>query len=569
MPTTVIVSADLIKSKSVFSQPGGYHEITDLCGRMRDVFRSILSPIAGITGMKMSEPEPKGDDVVFWLTDVDLPELADIAIAASIAALQEPQIGQRFRYTLFSLETDGAYHPRLREFGELSKTDAGGKYYLAIERRLISYVGPAVSTWLKSASHEQIQVTLKGESQTGAWFDLYCSFTDAGHLKRLSWKHRNLEFAEKTYLRYRTVSDSVVDSEELVSHLKKRYSCEAFRLGNRLFPVTILWKNSDRSVNPDSILGELDKSYPAQMEGSAVLGAAEYGQARAFIKRVYESGPIKYEGIDYRMTDIDLASEIPRIHGAYGWYYDAILTQYAVEWELRKAVSGTKREHLSRLGNSGSLPLREHIEAQCNPLLSGDGRCAALSISTFVVFQRRQRGFYCLLRRRSAEVGVSPRMVHVVPAGMFEAKNLEDPWSVEINIWRELLEEVYNDVEHLGTGVPEHEDYIRSKIPIALLLEMMARGAAELSVTGICFDLLNLRPEICTALFINDPAFVEAKRMELNWEYESSNVGGKFAVRLESIDEVIMEETKRGGFVVSGAACLGLGREWMRRRHGI
>jgi hypothetical protein len=60
---------------------------------------------------------------------------------------------------------------------------------------------------------------------------------------------------------------------------------------------------------------------------------------------------------------------------------------------------------------------------------------------------------------------------------MFEAKNFE-PWSVEMNVWRELLEEVYNEREQLGTGTPEEEDYIRSKVPIKLLTRLIEEGSA-------------------------------------------------------------------------------------------
>lgn len=383
------------------------------------------------------------------------------------------------------------------------------------------------------------------------------------------WKHRNVELAEKTYFGYRTKRVPLIDSPELINHLEVRHSCSAFQLGGKAFPVTVVWKNEDRTVDPDSILGEFDQTPPAALPRSPVLRPAEYVKARAFIKSKYEIGPIKYEGIDYRMTRIDVSTDPPRIHGAYGLYYDNILTQYAMEWELKKPLLKGYNNAIDALTTLGTLPLREAIEAERNPLLDGGGRCAAITVSTLMVFNRRQGGFYCLIRRRSADVGVSPGMLHVVPAGMFEAKNLEDRWSVEMNVWRELLEEVYDEKEQQGTGTPEFEDYIRRKSPIALLIEMIDLGSAEFSVTGICCDLLNLRPEICTVLFVKDPVFCEARRMALNWEYVREGPAGKFAVRWENINEVVETEGGSGGIVASGAVCLGLGRDWVRRRHGI
>lgn len=376
---------------------------------------------------------------------------------------------------------------------------------------------------------------------------------------------------EKTYLCYRDKSVPLINSPELIRHLETRYRCSTFQLGSKTYPVTVIWKNEDRIVNLDSILGELDNTYPAFLERSSIFLPSMYETARRYIKAQYETGPIKYEGDDYRMIRIDVSSNPPKIHGAYGHYYDSILTQYAMEWELKKALLKGGSNVIDTLTTPGSLPLREAAEAQGNPILDGSGRCAAITVSTLLVFKRRRNGkFYCLIRRRSKDVGVSPGMIHVVPAGMFEAKNRdpEDSWSVEMNVWRELLEEVFNQEDQQGKGTPEFEDYIKRKRPVALLIDLLEVGSAEFSVTGICCDLLNLRPEICTVLFVEDPIFSE-EHMDLNWEYEKSGFAGKFAVGWEKIDEMIEAEGGSGNIVASGAVCLGLGRDWIWRRHGI
>ena len=98
---------------------------------------------------------------------------------------------------------------------------------------------------------------------------------------------------------------------------------------------------------------------------------------------------------------------------------------------------------------------------------------------------------------------------------------------------------------------------------------MLNDGSAEFSVTGIVCDLLNLRPEVCTVLFVADPAFAEARQMQLNWEYEPERRQGKFLVDWHRIDDVIEKDGAKYGIVASGAACLALGREWVKHRHGI
>ena len=152
---------------------------------------------------------------------------------------------------------------------------------------------------------------------------------------------------------------------------------------------------------------------------------------------------------------------------------------------------------------------------------------------------------------------------------MFEAPNTEDEWSIEDNVWRELLEEVYDEEEQIGKGQSEIKDSIRSQPPIALLRGLIGEGKAELSVTGICCDLLNLRPEICTVLYVPDPAFAEARPMKLNWEYEKEGPEGKFGVRWDRLPRLAEKLASSGEIVVSGAACLELGREWLKRRHHV
>lgn len=388
---------------------------------------------------------------------------------------------------------------------------------------------------------------------------------------RPSEEPADLDLAERTYFRYRALSCPLLASREVVTHLEQRYRCEALTINSTRLPVTVLWRNVGELIHPDVILGDLDPTPPRPFQSSPVLNELEYPKARDFIKRQYEAPPSKitYEGCDYRMTSIDLLRAVPRLSGAFGLYYDNILTQYALEWELKKALLHEGADPIANLSEPASLPLREAVENGRNPLIDGVGRCAAITISTLVVFRRSSGDLYTILERRSKSVGVSPGLHHVVPAGMFEAPNTDDTWSVEDNVWRELLEEVYDEEEQLGQGWAEIKDYVRSQVPINLLCDLINAGDAELSVTGICCDLLNLRPEICTVLYLPSAAFAEARRMILNWEYERQGPQGRFGVKWSRAGEVATELAATSSIVVSGAACISLGREWLSARHGV
>lgn len=374
--------------------------------------------------------------------------------------------------------------------------------------------------------------------------------------------------AEKTYIRYRTTEVPRIESPELIRHLESRYQRSAFIFGDKPMPVSVIWKNDSRVIDPDSILGEFDNTVWPPLQESAILGPSDYGEARLYIKQLYEAppSPIKAEGLNYRMTNIDLSGDVPKMNGAFGWYYDNILTQYAMEWELKRALLKGRERAVDELNNGKNLPLRASVEAQGDPTISGAGRCASITVSTLMVFNRRNYGYFCLIRRRSAHVAVSPGMLHVVPAGMFEAMNSFDNWSIRLNVWRELLEEVYGEKEQQDTGQAEFSDYMMMKRPIPLLEQMLEDGSAEFSITGLCCDLLNLRPEVCTVLIVKEPRFLEDRRMQLNWEYQPQGPAGRFAVHWQEIDKQIAIAAERGGMVVSGAACLGLGRKWVESR---
>ena len=173
-----------------------------------------------------------------------------------------------------------------------------------------------------------------------------------------------------------------------------------------------------------------------------------------------------------------------------------------------------------------------------------------------MIFKRRDGNFYCILKRRSTGVATSRGWFHVIPAGMFEAEDRSLPWSIEMNVWRELLEEVYDEKEQQGTGESVIEDHIIEKVPISLLRRLIHDGSAELQCTGVCCDLLWLRPEVCTILYVEDPQFITARQMRMNWEFDnapSNEVAGNGLMRWQDVDGFIDKAARN--IVRPGAAC--------------
>jgi hypothetical protein len=96
---------------------------------------------------------------------------------------------------------------------------------------------------------------------------------------------------------------------------------------------------------------------------------------------------------------------------------------------------------------------------------------------------------------------------------------------------------------------------------------MIAAGSAQLSVTGICSDLMNLRPEVCSILFVEDSRYFDDYKMNFNWEYGKEFRHGTGIISLEAVDPMLRKEIAEVGIAASGAVCIGLGLEWIRAVH--
>jgi hypothetical protein len=372
---------------------------------------------------------------------------------------------------------------------------------------------------------------------------------------------------EKSYFKYRGEVVPAAYSKETIRSLAKRYECEPFSIADELFPVTRLWHNEDKLIHPDQILGTLDKSPQEKLAKSATLSPVEYAQARQLVEKELTQGPIKHEGLEYCMTQVKLGGLLPRIDARFGHYYDTVLTQYAIAWELSSALKKYGSRALD-MDAQRILPLREAAGRDGNPLHFGTQRTAAISVSMLLVFERPRKGLWTVICRRSKNVAVSPGMLHVVPSGMFEAINPADQWSVQDALWRELLEELYGEKEQQGDGLPCFEDDLVNKKPIRTLTRLILEGQAELSITGVCGDLLNLQTEICTILFVRDASFAKNRRMKANWEYDLTGNPGSFGTPWNQID-IWMRNLKAGTITPTGLASLEMGRGWLQRRHGI
>jgi len=178
-------------------------------------------------------------------------------------------------------------------------------------------------------------------------------------------------------------------------------------------------------------------------------------------------------------------------------------------------------------------------------------RGAGLGVAVTTLMPNERGELTAWVGMRSALVGTYPDVLHVIPAGMCNSKDLVPvgPTPVrgipadflEYTIWSEFFEE--------WKGVKEFESMMshRWRSDIDQYRRKDELDGTELSLTGLAFDLLNLRPEVCAVLTL--PRDI---RSDLNYEYVRGTPPRPLS--LEHLDEM----PSCAGYVQSGVASLAL-----------
>lgn len=173
-----------------------------------------------------------------------------------------------------------------------------------------------------------------------------------------------------------------------------------------------------------------------------------------------------------------------KISARLGGYFDMVATCDALDHEMRDFLRGAR----------ASTPLRDAFHQQVKPeqaLFSGAGRSATMGCAVLTVFNHDGQ-YEMILAQRAANLAVGAGLHHVMPAFVMQPPD----WSVTHQIFREYGEELF--------AMPEFDAGYLDYPPIAELRAMLDDGRAELQLTGVAFNLLTLRTEICNRLTIHD-----------------------------------------------------------------
>jgi hypothetical protein len=223
-----------------------------------------------------------------------------------------------------------------------------------------------------------------------------------------------------------------------------------------------------------------------------------------------------------------------RLHCILGSYFDTVNTCTILEVELERAMA--------QLGPDPSpeqcyeaLPLRRQLHGDhrgqkaLQDAWTGRNRSAAIAISCCFVVNvgskpnpRDQYRYF--LRRRSDQVADGAGQYHIVPSMVFQPTGTDpfdpDSYNLEKTILKEVGEELFNY---------EEGDFNPLSYPeIADLKTLLDQGGATLKITGIGMDLLCLRPEFLTLLYVQDSTWFEHHGRSLcfsehEYDYDSSS----------------------------------------------
>ncbi len=345
-------------------------------------------------------------------------------------------------------------------------------------------------------------------------------------LKRIvSFRYWILSFPWR--LRLRTVRHSY-GSELLIDYLVERYQGYVpLKVGRTTFPVVIL-KDTLSSYDPhrlDAILGALDINWKPTIDRPL---RGPYWLLR--------SNTGDYEHNTFVMKRITVEGGQPKIDCGVMGFFSVVRDALSIEWELLAAVATRNpRRVLDTM-----LPLRNRIhEISKNPLLFGSGRACGIGITSLIAY-RTAKGVKIDLRRRG-KLSISTRvgMYHAFPAGFFQAPFGQYP-NPEFSVSHGALWEYYEEFFDVKDPSRKNIDprWFYSKTPVKTILRLIHDKRASRTLLGVAIDLINLRPEILTMLYIDDPEWHIQNRKEFRYNKEVATADelGIRQVVMKSID---------------------------------
>ena len=275
--------------------------------------------------------------------------------------------------------------------------------------------------------------------------------------------------------------------------------------GDQRYPVVVYSAPKMQQNNPESVLSGLDLQQTSQKK--LIIQDSSYRTAFKMMNRPLIDLPT------YTMSEFH-SNGFLKFQCGLGSYFHMLDTCEALEWELLvtwcnhfgcKETSGSQDKNFLRF--EAQLPLRQKVHScVSDPIHSGKGRSVGLAVSTLIAFYDHTTLHLWLQRRSSQTISLHEGMFHVFPSFMLQPTKphgIKEEFSITYHFHREYMEELFNRPHFSALGDPPFHFY---QDPCFLRLQRYQEQKEALFLfTGVAVNLLNLRPEICTLLFIKNP----------------------------------------------------------------
>lgn len=274
--------------------------------------------------------------------------------------------------------------------------------------------------------------------------------------------------------------------EDTVARIASLYDDSLFTRGGQRCPVRVFLPQPQQVDDPDSLLG------PAPSLEEPAREFAQYNHA--YLQSLQNSGRRVFNGVTFAFQRLRPAPL--RLEAFLGRYFDMLATCAALDDEMQAAA----RRRGTRLPGRTQYH-RQHPAEEA--ALNGTGRSAAIGGAALIVCPVDGE-YRAILARRSSDTALDAGRYHLLPAFIFQPARMNyDPleWSVRYHVLRELAEELFGAPE---PGPETHPSAVLAHPGLQGWAAMEARGLASLHLTGIAFNYLTLRPEICALLLVRD-----------------------------------------------------------------
>ena len=329
-----------------------------------------------------------------------------------------------------------------------------------------------------------------------------------------------------------------------------------------MWPIAV-WSNIGNSQNDiDSILGALSYAF------SPDTSLADH----QYLEQLKKSKRKLFNGTTFVLENADLSSQNLTINCGLGQYYDAIMTCDSLDAELIKACIKRIPSSLNELLDL--CPKRREFCKRCDdPAFSGDGRSAAIGISTLIAYQLDSQ-YLAFIRARSLKVATHPGRHHVIPSGMLTAETDDhrNEFSIRHSLYREYQEELFEDRDLERPAGQLNYNWFYEKQQLEYLRELLSDGRATLYISGYSIDLTNYRPEILLLLIVNEKGWAK-QRISPNFEWadpQDMRDRGRDVLlpndlSVSDSDIVSIIESVSGGILAPGMAALWSGKDMLAK----